>query len=118
MRKSRIYNVEGLDGERFSGALELLAEGHKFTFNDVDFHIVDDTTIQVSANDEHFDIDAKQATLDLNRALNTFSYIKENSNEFANMVEHLTPRFSVINDDGMAVFELCYLKDDKIAWLT
>src|SRR5262245_27161359 len=98
MRKGSYIEVSDIEGPRFKVALELLREGRNFTFNDVTFALINSGFISVSTTSdwEMSNLNEAKALRDIDRAISTFNFLKENSADFKVLVAELKPRFSLI----------------------
>jgi hypothetical protein len=114
-----MLKVESLNSKRFEIALEQLRSGDEFQFDGVSFWADTENSklnISTTSNWRAENLDDAKALSEIRRAESIFKYLLESSEEFAEAVANLEPRFSVYDDYGMGTIELCHLSGSHIVW--
>ena len=114
----RGMKVTEVGTQRFNAALELMREGQSLNFNDVYFYLGNEGILDVSVDASKIieEITKDSASEDMERAVATMSYLKDNSSEFAFIVKDYKPEFVLFSNYGTGVVELARLVGDKIVW--
>jgi hypothetical protein len=105
-------------GQRFEAALELLLEGHSFTFDGVQFSLSSEGYLVVCVESSFWmeNINERTALNDLQRAKNTFDYLARESSSFSAIAQY-QPLLILINYHGHGgEVELARLVDGKMSW--
>ena len=107
--------ISDLSGPRFELALEQLAGGPGFVFNDVWFRLEDGSATLCCEAVSH---GRTFAGRDIARAKNSLRHVRESSPEFVELVAGKVVRFSAIDFAGHAgTVELCREVGGEIKWL-
>jgi len=109
--------VKETNGPRFELALELLRQGHAFSFNEVSFSVVGDGLyVSVGTTWLVENLTEERAIHDLTRGKNVYETLLNESPAFATEVKKYSPTFLLINDDGMGSVELARLVNERVIW--
>ena len=106
-------------GQRFDAALELLREGHFFSFDDVQFSLSLDRRLVVCIESSFWleNVNEQTALSDLLKAKSTFDHLAQESTSFAAIARRHKPLFILINYHGHGgEVELARLVDGRISW--
>jgi hypothetical protein len=111
--------VSELNNNRFEVALELFEEGQSFTFSDVDFYLDKENKIievGIFTNWRLENLTEQIALGEIQRGKEVLNYLTAQSFRFSETVRNYQPRFSLIQNDGMSIIEICHLENDKLVW--
>lgn len=111
--------VENINDNRFRIAIEFLKENQALNFNDVHFSLNrEEGLVEIGSESTWAGrITHETALSDIQRGINTFNYLVENSPNFAETVKGYSPRFSLIVDDGMVSVDIAFLSHGEIIFL-
>jgi len=108
-----------ISDERFDTALELFSQGISFSFNKVDFYLDKNTNVLSVSSTSNWrlkNLDNTKALMELERVKTTFDFIKFNRPAFADLIQGVCTRFSLVSDYGTGTVEVCHLEDNKLIW--
>jgi len=107
-------------GQRFEAVLDLLTEGHSFTFDGVKFSLTPDNSLVVAIESSYWpppNITEQTALNDLQRAENVADYLAAASASFANLVTNRPRLFLLLNYYGHGGnVEWARLVDGRVVW--
>jgi hypothetical protein len=107
-------------GQRFEAALELLLEGHSFTFDGVHFSLSSDDLLVVSIQSSYWppqNITEQTALNDLQRAKNIADYLAGESASFAKIIRNRQRLFLLLNYYGHGGgVEWARLVNGRVIW--
>jgi hypothetical protein len=111
--------VESINNNRFRAAIEFLKENQALNFNDVHFSLNKEKyLVEVGCESTWTGrITPETALSDIQRGIDTFEYLLEQSADFAETVKGYSPRFSLIVDEGMVTVEVAFLSKGEIIFV-
>lgn len=111
--------VDNIDDNRFSVALELMKENQALDFNDVHFALDSKNRLVEVGSESTWTgrITPETARSDIQRGIDTYEYLVEQSSEFSDTVRGYSPRFSLIRDEGMVTVEVAFLSNGEIVFV-
>jgi hypothetical protein len=108
-----------LNDNRFRVALDLFKEGKSFNFSDVDFYFdIDNKILQIRVfiRSKLEDLTEQNALSEIQRGRKVLHSLLEQSSQFREIVQNSHPRFSLVQDYGNGVAEICYQTNEKLVW--
>lgn len=111
--------VDRVDDSRFETALALLLDRvTSLEIDGVGFWIDREHGLVYvnSLSTWAYRVTEESALADISRGVRTFELLQKESRGFAEAVEGLAPRFSLISDYDMGTVEVCHLDDGELVW--
>lgn len=111
--------VDNINDKRFRVAIEFLNENQALNFNGVHFSLDREKCLVEVGSESTWTgrITPETARSDIQRGIDTFEYLVEQSSEFSETVKGYSPRFSVIRDEGMVTVDIAFLSNGEIIFV-
>jgi len=110
--------VDKIHHNRFRIAIELFKENRALNFNGVHFALDKEKRLVEVGTESTWTgkITPETARSDVQRGIDTFEYLIEQSSEFSEAVKGYSPRFSLVRDEGMVTVEIAFLSNGEIVF--
>ncbi|MDQ3710734.1 MAG: hypothetical protein M3388_00715 [Acidobacteriota bacterium] len=107
-----------LNNNRYKVALESFEEGQSFNFSNVDFYLNKENKIlevRIFTNWKLGNLTEQNALSEIQRGKEVLNSLLQSS-QFSETVQNYEPRFSLIQNLGNSISEICYQASEKLVW--
>ena len=107
-----------MNTERFDLALDLLQAGLRFKFSNVEFHLdasLNRLDVGTITSWQIGNLSAEIALAEIQRGMDAFEHLSTD-HRFSDVVKGKDVRYSVLQDLGNMVVEICHLSGNRIVW--